>query len=164
MAASKTVGGFMTKLIFAAATALLAISATPSFAQVNSEAGILRCRYGTNVGMIVGSRQTMACVFTKGDKTTENYTATFTRVGLDVGITAGGRLAWTVLSTNPKGLPPRALTGNYVGASADASFGVGAGANALVGGSKKSITLQPLSVEGQVGVNLALGAAKFRLR
>jgi hypothetical protein len=143
---------------------LLAISTTSSIAQTNSEAGVLRCRFGTNVGMIVGSVQKMSCIFTKADKSTENYTATFTRVGLDIGIRGGGRLAWTVLSTNPKGMPPRALAGNYVGASADASVGVGAGANALVGGSKRSITLQPLSIAGQVGVNLALAAAKFRLR
>jgi hypothetical protein len=124
----------------------------------------LRCRFGANIGMIVGSVQNMSCVFTKTDKTQDTYTARFTRLGLDVGITAGGRLAWTVLSTNPGGLPPRALAGSYVGASADIAFGLGVGANALVGGSKKSVTLQPLSIEGQAGANLALGAAKFRLQ
>jgi hypothetical protein len=157
-------GDFMKIACLTTAAALLALSATSALSQTNSEVGVLRCQFGTNVGMIVGSVQNMSCIFTKADKSTESYTATFTRVGLDVGIRGGGRLAWTVLSTNPKGMPPRALAGNYVGASADASVGVGAGANALVGGSKKSITLQPLSVSGQVGVNLALAAAKFRLR
>lgn len=154
----------MKRFAFVVAALALTLSSAPSFAQQNTEAGTLRCRFGTNVGLIIGSVQKMNCVFQKANGTTENYTATFTRIGLDLGVTAGGRLAWTVLSTNPQGLAPRALVGNYVGASADASLGVGAGANALIGGSKRSVTLQPLSIEGQVGVNLALGAAKFRLR
>ncbi len=146
-----------------AATFLLAMSAAPTLAQTNSEAGVLRCQYGSNVGLIIGSTKQMSCVFTKANKTKESYTAQFTRIGLDVGVTAGGRLAWTVLTTNPKGLRPRALAGTYLGASADASLGLGGGGNALVGGSKDSITLQPLSVQAQAGVNLALGAANFRL-
>jgi hypothetical protein len=151
-------------LSIAAGSFLLAISTASSFAQANSEAGVLRCRFGANVGLIVGSVQEMSCVFTRADKSKENYKARFTRVGLDVGIRGGGRLAWTVLATNPKGLPARALAGTYVGGAADASFGIGGGANALVGGSKNSDTLQPLSIEGQVGVNLALAAANFRIQ
>ena len=62
------------------------------------------------------------------------------------------------------GLKRHALAGNYVGGSANASLVVGAGANALVGGSNRSVALQPLSVEGRVGANLALGVANLTLQ
>ena len=141
----------------------ITISAAPSFAQQNNQVGTLNCQYGANIGLIVGSVQRMNCTFLKSDGTRESYTATFSRVGLDLGVTAGGRMAWTVLAPST-GLTQHALAGNYVGASGDIALGLGVGANALVGGSKRTIALQPLSVEGQVGVNVALGAAKFRLR
>ncbi len=86
-----------------------------------------------------------------------------TRVGLDLGITAGGVLGWAVFAPT-NGVPRGALAGNYIGASGDVALGLGVGANALVGGSKKSIALQPVSLEGQVGASIALGAAGFRLR
>ena len=61
-------------------------------------------------------------------------------------------------------LPPQALAGKYVGASGDASLGLGGGANVLVGGSHQTVSLQPVSVTGNVGVNLALGVAGLTLR
>ena len=106
----------------------------------------------------------MACRFTpERGGPAERYEATMTRVGLDLGITAGGVMNWAVYAPT-HGIPRGALAGNYGGASADIALGVGVGANALIGGSQKSIALQPLSLEGQVGVNVALGAAGFRLR
>ena len=72
-------------------------------------------------------------------------------------------MVWLVKARGTR-LPPRALTGLYVGASGDIALGIGFGANALIGGSHRSITLQPLSVSGQIGVNLALGVAGLRLR
>jgi hypothetical protein len=91
------------------------------------------------------------------------YTGTISRIGLDVGITGGGRLFWGVFApTSHVGYG--ALRGTYVGASGNASFGFGLGANVLVGGSHRTISLQPLSVEGQIGVNLALGVARLTLR
>jgi hypothetical protein len=41
---------------------------------------------------------------------------------------------------------------------------VGAGANVLVGGSSKQITLQPVSVEGSVGLNAAAGIGVVELQ
>ena len=58
----------------------------------------------------------------------------------------------------------RRTAGKYVGATSDVSLGLGAGAKVLVGGSHRTVTLQPLSVEGEVGVNLALGVAGLTLR
>lgn len=85
-----------------------------------------------------------------------------TRLGLDVGISGGGRLFWGVFAPTSH-IGPGALRGRYVGASGSASLGLGLGANVLVGGSHRTISLQPLSVEGQLGVNLALGVAGLTL-
>ena len=91
------------------------------------------------------------------------YTGTIGRLGLDVGITGGGRLFWGVFApTSHVGYG--VLRGTYVGASGNASLGLGLGANVLVGGSNRTISLQPLSVEGQIGINLALGVARLTLR
>ena len=142
----------------------VALYSWPANAQSSTKVGVLSCKMGPSVGLIVGSRQRMACQFTpeKGGRV-ERYEATMTRIGLDLGITAGGVMAWAVFAPTT-GIPRGALAGNYGGASADIALGVGVGANALIGGSQKSIALQPLSLEGQVGINVALGAAGFRLR
>ena len=61
------------------------------------------------------------------------------------------------------GLPPGALAGGYGGVSASVAAGLGLGANVLVGGSAKQITLQPVSVEGSVGLNVAAGIGEVIL-
>ncbi len=105
----------------------------------------------------------MRCVFQSGTGWAHHYTGTITRLGLDVGITGGGRLFWAVFAPTSH-IGPGALRGTYVGASGNASLGVGLGANVLVGGSHRTISLQPLSVEGHVGINLAVGVAGLNLR
>jgi hypothetical protein len=153
----------MRALALAVIAAALAASTVPSSAQSNNQVGTLVCNYGANFGMILGSRQTLACIFHKRNGDVEPYSGTFGRVGVDIGVTGAGRMAWTVF-TKTTGLAPRALAGNYVGASGEASFGLGGGANVLVGGSQRTITLQPLSVDVQTGLNVAVGAAKLSLR
>ena len=149
------------------AGALAAAMAMPSLAQQQgqySRSGVLSSRMAPTIGLIVGSRQTMTCQF-KSDTTgqLESYSGVMTRVGLDLGITAGGGMAWAVMTS--AAAPARGgLGGTYVGASGDIALGVGAGANVLIGGSNKSVALQPVSIEGQVGVNLALGIANLELR
>jgi hypothetical protein len=86
------------------------------------------------------------------------------RVGFDIGITSASRLLWVVFSARSARLKRSTLAGNYVGASGDASFGFGAGANVLIGGFNRSISLQPLSIQGQTGVNLAIGVSNLTLR
>jgi hypothetical protein len=117
---------------------------------------------GPSIGAVIASRQRLRCRLTSGGKV-ENYSGTITRFGLDLGITAGGVMSWIVLART-RSLGRGALAGNYVGVSGDVSLGVGVGANALVGGSRRSVVLQPLSVVGQVGVNLAVGVAGLTLR
>jgi hypothetical protein len=114
--------------------------------------------------LIVGSRQNLRCIF-RSIATGRRYTysGTITRVGLDLGVTAGGRLFWAVFAPT-RHVGHGTLRGTYVGASGDASLGLGVGANVLIGGSNRTISLQPLSIEGQVGVNLALGVARLVLR
>lgn len=125
--------------------------------------GMLTCRTSPSIGLVVGSRQRLACQFKSSTGAIQNYSGIITRVGLDVGITAGGIMSWAVLAKSNT-LPRGALTGRFVGASGDISLGVGVGANVLVGGTHKSVSLQPLSVEGQVGLNLALGVAGLTLQ
>jgi hypothetical protein len=151
----------------AAIAALLALAAAPASAQApeRRQAGQLTCNLGPSVGLIIGSRQRMTCVFTNSATgARENYVGRIGRLGLDVGIQAGGRMVWGVIARTTKPLGARALVGDYVGASGEIGLGLGVGANALVGGSNKTIALQPLSVEASVGVNLALGVARLALR
>ena len=154
-------------LLSASVVTAACLFVSPSvLAQSAPQLGTLNCVMGPTVGLIIGSVQRMACTFNARNGTRENYAATFKRLGLDLGITAGGRLAWGVYARTAEAtkLQPRALAGTYVGASGDIALGLGVGANALVGGSRRTIVLQPVSVEGQVGVGIALGAASFRLR
>lgn len=149
-------------LLFASAVVAM-IATIPASAQGHSiRQGVLTCRTSASVGLIVGSRQRLRCQFRSQSGRTQNYTGTIGRLGLDLGVTAGGVMTWVVLASTPN-IPTRALAGEFVGASGDISVGLGVGANVLVGGTRKSVSLQPLSVEGQVGVNLALGVARMRL-
>ena len=84
-----------------------------------------------------------------------------TKYGLDVGLVGGGVMVWTVFTRTASG--PGFLAGDYVGVSGEASVGAGLGANVLVGGSNRTVTLQPVSVQGQVGLNFALGVAALHL-
>jgi hypothetical protein len=153
------------RLLLAGATfcALGAQAVAQQSAAAPTKTGVLSCQTSASLGLIVGSHQKLRCQFRPDVGRPENYVGTINRLGLDLGITAGGALAWAVLApTNQLG--PGALSGKYVGASGDISLGVGAGANLLIGGSNKTVSLQPLSVEGQVGVNLALGVAGLTLQ
>jgi hypothetical protein len=140
----------------------LAAAATPACAQY-TKVGVLTCKTSASIGLIVGSQQKLRCNFAPdAGGPPDNYTGTINRVGLDIGVRGGGVMVWGVVVPTA-GVPHGALAGRYGGAAADASLGLGAGAKVLVGGSHRAITLQPLSVSGQVGVNLALGVAGLTL-
>ena len=126
-------------------------------------AGTLTCKGGPNVGLIVGSTQKLDCSFNPAGKgRVREYKGTITKVGLDIGYKSGSVIVWTVLGSSDK-VPSKILIGDYVGVSAEASVALGAGANALVGGSDKSVILQPLSVQSQTGLNLAVGVTGLTL-
>jgi Protein of unknown function (DUF992) len=126
------------------------------------QVGVLECRGGASVGFIVGSVTNLGCVMRAEGMPEDRYVATIRKVGLDLGITQESALAWGVFA--PTRLGPGALTGNYAGAQGSAAIGVGAGGNVLVGGSDNSIALQPLSVQGQVGLSIAAGLESLELR
>src|ERR1700737_3622971 len=157
-------GTSMRKRRLLVTAALVLFSAVPAAAQSGTKVGLLSCTMGPSVGLIVGSRQHLQCRFTPDTGgAPEHYSGTITRVGLDVGIRAGGGMGWAVFAP-PPALPHGGVRGNFAGASGDVSLGLGAGGKLLVGGSHKTISLQPLALQGQVGVNLALGVAGLALR
>ena len=147
--------------------ALLGVSVltVPATAQrpVWEQAGTLNCDVSAGIGLIVGSRREVNCLFTPSyPAPPEQYVGAITKVGLDLGITGGGQLVWAVhMSTTRR---CGVLAGSYAGASAEASAIVGLGANLLVGGNDRSVALQPLSVQGQVGINIAAGIAEIALQ
>jgi hypothetical protein len=127
------------------------------------QVGILECRGGASVGFIVGSVTNLGCVLRVEGMPEDRYIATIRKVGLDLGITQESALAWAVYApVAPHG--PGALSGAYAGAQGRATIGVGLGGNVLVGGSANSIALQPLSLQGQVGLNVAAGLESLELR
>lgn len=126
-------------------------------------AGTLTCKGDGSIGLIVGSKQQLDCHFqpTAAGHSTA-YHGTITKLGVDVGVKGPSTLVWTVLSAT-SAVSGDALVGTYGGVAADASLGVGVGANALVGGSSHSVALQPISVQGGTGLNIAAGVAEFKL-
>ena len=152
---------------------LAAIAATmlvTSFAGANAQqpiqrvqVGILECRDAASMGFVVGSVTNLGCVLRAEGMPEDRYVATIRKVGLDLGITQETALAWGVYAPVAR-LGPGDLSGDYVGAQGSASVGVGLGGNVLVGGSANSIALQPLSVQGQVGLNVAAGLESLELR
>ncbi len=146
--------------------AVLALIASSGFheahAQNRTRVGVLTCSVSGGIGLIVTSQKTTVCTFDPRRGRNERYVGVIRRFGLDVGVTGRGVLAWAVFSSGS--LAPGSLAGSYVGATAEATIGAGLGANVLVGGSNRSIALQPLSVSGQTGLNFALGVGDFELR
>jgi hypothetical protein len=150
-------------ILAAIATGMLAGSFADAQPITRLQVGILECRGGASVGFIVGSVTNLGCVLHVPNMPDDFYVATIRKVGVDLGITQESALAWNVWAPVAQ-LGAGALSGNYAGAQGSASVGIGVGGNALVGGSDNSIALQPLSVQGQVGLNVAAGLESLELR
>ena len=126
-------------------------------------AGILQCQGGQNVGFVVGSVTSLECVFQSEGRRPEPYIATVRRIGVDLGFTQQTKFSWGAYG--PTGQIARGgLAGRYGGVGANASVGVGFGGNFLVGGPSNAYALQPLSVQGQTGLNVAAGIAGIELQ
>lgn len=149
------------------AAAMVAGTITALAAQAQSpgpvvQAGTLTCSVAPGAGFVVGSRKAVSCTFQNVAAELEIYDGTITKIGMDIGFTDGAVIVWNVLA--PSGRIVRgALNGSYIGATAQATVAGGVGANALVGGFKDSLTLQPLSLSAQTGLNIAAGAAEMTL-
>jgi Protein of unknown function (DUF992) len=152
------------KQIAAFIAALMAVAiVAPHRAEASSgvKIGSLNCTVAGGVGLILGSSKGMNCIFHPLSGEAEDYTGSVSKLGIDIGITGPTYIAWAVFA--PGRLNPGALEGSYSGATAEASIGLGLGANVLVGGSRKSVALQPISVQGQTGLNIAAGIARMDL-
>jgi len=138
-------------------------TSVPASAQT-IQVGLLECSGGPSVGYVIGSSASLSCVFSPSTRRgREGYAGALNRIGLDVGYTGGTAVAWLVFAPS-RNLPRGALAGSYGGVSANASVGYGGGANVLVGGVDNSITLQPVSVQGQTGLNVAAAVSGLELR
>jgi len=152
------------RLILGAAIAVagLAIATTANAAPHGVRVGDLTCNVASGWGFVFGSSKDLHCTY-RGNGHREHYTGSISKFGVDIGYTEGGVLVWGVFAPTSD-LRQGALSGDYVGATAQATVAVGAGANVLVGGFNKSIDLQPLSVEGSEGLNVAAGIGSITLR
>ena len=137
----------------AAATLFAAVSTAQS--QSGANVGSLNCNVAGGVGFVFGSSKELSCLFTRTDGKAERYSGSVKKFGIDIGFTKEAHIVWLVFA--PGNIAPGALAGSYAGATASGTVGVGVGANVLLGGSNKQITLQPVSVEGSVGLNVAAG-------
>ncbi|MGA2412520.1 MAG: DUF992 domain-containing protein, partial [Candidatus Binataceae bacterium] len=143
--------------------AALILWAAPALAgQMTVKTGYLTCHEAAGWGFIVGSSHDLHCTYSSNSGRTEYYTGTISKFGADIGYLKSAVILWAVAAPTTQ-LGPGALTGSYGGAQASLALGVGGGANVLIGGFHKSITLQPVSVEGQNGLNIAAGVAAMTL-
>jgi ABC-type amino acid transport substrate-binding protein len=157
----------MYRLLSLAALLVAVVLAAPASAQAPktwTQAGMLTCKLNPSIGFIIAGHQSMECRYApNGGAPSQAYEGALNTVGIDIGISAGGVLGWAVLAPTA-GIPAGALAGEYVGASGDIGIGIGAGANVLIGGSARTVALQPLSLEGSIAVNVALGVSGLKLR
>jgi hypothetical protein len=147
------------------AAVALALATVPATAQEagRTRVGTLTSAISPGVGMIVGGQRQLSCIFASArGRAREAYQGTVGTLGLDIGATSGGQLTWAVVA--PTTLRRAALAGTYAGATAGATVGAGVGANVLVGGSDRTVALQPVSVQAQTGMNIAAGVSTMELR
>lgn len=143
------------------ATILAATFASTAQAQERLQVGVLECG-GATTSFVIGSVTELGCNF-RSAQGNQSYVATMRRFGVDLGVNQQVAVAWAVFAPTRR-LGPGDLAGSYVGGAASATFGVGVGANALIGGSNNTIALQPLSLQGQTGLSVAAGVAGLELR
>ncbi|MGH7099934.1 MAG: DUF992 domain-containing protein [Stellaceae bacterium] len=148
-------------LLAAGAAVGAMLMAAPGWAAV--DVGTLACNVGGGPGHIIGSSRPVNCTFS-GPDGPEHYLGDLSKLGVDIGYLRGGRIMWNVVTTNAARYPRRGmLSGTYTGVTGSAAVGVVVGANVLVGGNGRSFSLQPLSIEGQRGLDVAGGLAELNL-
>jgi hypothetical protein len=146
-----------------AAVGLAALAASPAVAQTSVKVGTLTCDVSAGIGMLISQQQTMTCTFDPAaGGPPDNYTGRIDKFGLTLGAVQQGTMVWGVLAPST-GFPHGALAGSYAGVGAEATAGAGLGANLLIGGMDRSFSLQPLSIQGQTGLNFAAGVTTLTL-
>lgn len=151
----------MIKTTIAAALFATGLMFVPAQAE-GVKLGTLTCQLDGNVGLLIGSVTQGECTYRGTDGKTKQYTAEFSRLGVDVGVTGNKTVVWAVFGVDGKS--NGGLKGTYTGINAEASAVIGVGVNALVGGFESGIVLNPVSVSGQTGLNVAAGVANLRLK
>jgi hypothetical protein len=148
------------------ATAFAQAPAAPGAPQAAGKSGVnvgtLTCNVADGMGFVFGSSKALNCLFVRTDGVGERYAGDVKRFGVDIGYTKDAQMVWLVFA--PGSISPGALTGDYGGVGAQATVGVGGAVNVLVGGSSKQLTLQPVSVQGNAGLNVAAGFAEVVLK
>jgi len=154
----------MMRMIVAASAFLIAAAPSMALARDTIRVGVLTCVIAGGSGFILGSMKPLYCDFNGSDGRRERYRGSMRKYGIDIGSTGATYLKWIVFA--PTSILRRgALAGAYGGATMEATVGAGLGANALIGGSERSISLQTFSAQVQAGgANIALGAAAMTLR
>jgi hypothetical protein len=152
------------RLMIGAAIAVtgLAMASAADAAPAGVKVGTLTCNVASGMGFVFGSSKDLRCSYEPTKAMVEHYSGTISKWGVDIGYTGKGKLIWAVFAPTSD-VRPGAIEGEYAGASAQANIGVGLGANVLIGGLDKSIALQPLSVEGSTGLNVAAGIGQISL-
>jgi len=143
-------------------TAGALVFTVPADAQSGVKVGLLTCNVDSGWGFIFGSSKALRCTFTQGGGRAEHYSGSISKFGVDIGYSQSAVMVWGVVAPSTN-VQPGALAGDYGGVTGSASVGVGAGANVLIGGFNRSITLQPVSIEGNTGLNVAAGIAGISL-
>jgi uncharacterized protein DUF992 len=143
------------------AAALPAARSQAAGAQAAMQAGMLSCSVASGWGYVLVSWRDLKCVYSPSSRPPEHYTGKISKYGVDIGYVESSMIVWAVIATSD--LKPGSLGGTYVGVTGSATVGVGVGANALIGGSGNTIALQPLSLEGSTGLNVAAGIGAITL-
>jgi len=150
-------------MLSAVALGAVALTGSAQAATHGVKVGELTCGVASGWGFVFGSTKDLRCVFRQNDHKAVHYSGSISKFGVDIGYTEGGLLVWEVVAPTSD-VRPGALEGDYVGVSAGATAGVGVGANVLVGGFDKAFSLQPLSVSGNKGLNVAAGIGSISLK
>ena len=159
----KRTARWMVAGLMALSVMTMGLGTTPASATDHVKIGVLTCAAGVEVGLLITSGEKIRCSFVPDAYDSEHYHGKIRKFGLDVGITAASVIVWGVLAAQGSKYTPFALAGTYAGVSEEETIGLGLGANLLIGGSNKAFVLQPLSVQGQAGLNLAVGVSILHL-
>lgn len=154
----------MKSALFAAAAVAALAAAAPAHAFGNAQVGVLLCQVAHGEGFVFGSTKTLNCTFTPASGAPlDYYTGAISRFGVDLGFTSNGLLQWNVLADSLDAYNDNRLAGFYGGVGAEVTALLGVGTNVLVKRSTRDFVLQPISVQGQTGLNVALGVAEIEL-
>ncbi|MEI9996296.1 MAG: DUF992 domain-containing protein [Rhizomicrobium sp.] len=139
------------------------VAAVAPPAPAGIKVGSLTCNVSSGFGLIFGSSKELKCTYAPNSGSGEHYTGTFSKYGVDIGYADSAVLVWGVVAPTSD-VRAGSLEGDYAGATAGATVVVGLGANVLIGGLDKSIALQPVSVQGNTGLNIAAGIGVITLK